>query len=447
MAPENDAFRIHAENYLAGSNGIGLCDRMLVIAPNESYTAEWLIIPASGSYWQFINTLRRYRDVNFKLDGNWTFLQPFPPASDLDDAFLKDFFAKRKAKYVSYGDPYMTILPDGDSVIFAKGSAMLDDSLWLQPKGGYKAFDRFFGSWRRCAPGIKIMSYYQCFLDSHPKCRERFRDTALLSASGQHQVYGADYYPIFLPIPGSEFSKSMDKVLDLCFDRLGADGIFWDEMSHSMSQYHYGKPWDRVSGDIDPVTHEVAQLKSSVSLLTEPWRLQAAQRILKRGPLVANGMPYCKRIRELKFPAMTETAQSSFAARGHVYTPIILSDHLSESSFQDTYNNILKGLDYGCVFFFYRWEPKMEYETITSKMYPITPVELGQGFIIGEERILTRRSGLFGWGDNSTAEVFFYDQHGKLNTELKAPEKVIDGKRFLEIRLYPGYSAALVRKK
>ena len=73
LAPENDAFRIHAENYLAG-NGIGLCDRMLVIAPNESYTAEWLIIPATGSYWQFINTLRRYRDVNFELDGNWTFL-------------------------------------------------------------------------------------------------------------------------------------------------------------------------------------------------------------------------------------------------------------------------------------------------------------------------------------------------------------------------------------
>ncbi len=447
LAPESDAFRIHAENYLTGKGGIGLCDRMLVIAPQESYTAEWLIIPAGGSYWNFINALRRFRDVNFELDGNWTFLQPFPPASDLDDAFLRDFFAKRKARFVSYGDPFMKILPDGDSVIFAKGAAMLDDSLWIQPQGGFKAFDRFVASWRRAAPGIKVMSYYQCFLDSHPDSRARFGDAALLSASGQQQLYGADYYPIFLPIAGNEFSKAMDQVLDLCFDRLGADGIFWDEMSHSLTQYHYGEPWDRVSGDIDLVTHEVSQLKSSVSLVTESWRWQAARRILERGPLVANGMPYCKRIRELKFPAMTETAQSSFAARGHVYTPIILSDHLSESTFQDTYNNILKGLDYGCVFYFYRWELPMPYETITSHMYPITPVELGAGFIIGEERILTRRSGLFGWGDDSAAEVFIYDNHGKLTTELEAPEKIIDGKRFREIRLYPGYSAALVRQR
>ena len=70
----------------------------------------------------------------------------------------------------------------------------------------------------------------------------------------------------------------------------------------------------------------------------------------------------------------------------------------------------------------------MEYETITSKMYPITPVELGAGFLIGKERILTRRSGLFGWGDDSEAEVFFYDQNGKPTAELEAPERIVPGR-------------------
>jgi len=46
-------------------------------------------------------------------------------------------------------------------------------------------------------------------------------------------------------------------------------------------------------------------------------------------------------------------------------------------------------------------------------MFPITPMELHEGYIIGKERIVTNRSGLFGWGDNSKHEVHVFNEEGK----------------------------------
>ena len=49
---------------------------------------------------------------------------------------------------------------------------------------------------------------------------------------------------------------------------------------------------------------------------------------------------------------------------------------------------------------------------LTHYMFPITPVELHEGYIIGQERIITNRSGLFGWGDSSRHEVHVFDDQG-----------------------------------
>ena len=52
-------------------------------------------------------------------------------------------------------------------------------------------------------------------------------------------------------------------------------------------------------------------------------------------------------------------------------------------------------------------------------MFPITPVELHEGYIIGQERIVTNRSGLFGWGDDSRHEVHVFDDQGREVPELQ----------------------------
>ena len=74
-----------------------------------------------------------------------------------------------------------------------------------------------------------------------------------------------------------------------------------------------------------------------------------------------------------------------------------------------------------------------------------TPLELHSGYVIGKERIITKRSGLFGWGDDSQFEVHIYDRVGRKTDEIRAPRVLKDGKAYTEIRFPEGYSAAIVR--
>jgi hypothetical protein len=85
-------------------------------------------------------------------------------------------------------------------------------------------------------------------------------------------------------------------------------------------------------------------------------------------------------------------------------------------------------------------------------MFPITPIELHEGFIIGKERIITNRSGLFGWNDKSQHEIHIFDRTGrevelkdiKAPTVAKTYEK--DGARWTELRLGEGWSAAIIKQ-
>ena len=59
-----------------------------------------------------------------------------------------------------------------------------------------------------------------------------------------------------------------------------------------------------------------------------------------------------------------------------------------------------------------------------NHMFPITPVELGKGFVIGKERIVTAVAGTFQWLHDSKPRVLVFDIAGR---QTEAPV-TIDGK-------------------
>ena len=70
---------------------------------------------------------------------------------------------------------------------------------------------------------------------------------------------------------------------------------------------------------------------------------------------------------------------------------------MTERSEVDAYHVMLRALDYGCVYYWYNDLLVIPtHPQLTHYMFPITPVELHEGYIIGQERIITNRSGLFG---------------------------------------------------
>jgi hypothetical protein len=435
LLPLDDVFRVHIANY-AVSGAAGIADNNLVLRPNATYTAEWAVIPtAEPDYWRFINAARRLVDANFTIPGGFAFLRADAQTEQWTDTQIADFIRLKDAYYVCESMTYPRY----------KDRYTHGTSFQQVTHDNYRAGIQ---RWRRLAPESKSLVYFHCFIDVADKAPERFADSRTLRPDGLQADYGYPYDRLFFPTSGNSYGREIGKNVDIILDDIKADGVYWDEHEYSRWPYHYGEPWDGCSGDIDPVHMKIARLKSSITLLSESWRLELAKRILSRGPLVGNGAPYTRAMAALKFPCFIETGSITNCVRGHLHSPIALGDHLTERSEADAYRVMVAALDYGCVYHWYNDLTVVpEYHTLTRYMYPITPIELHEGCIIGRERILTNRSGLFGWGDDSRHEVHVFDDTGVEATGYNAPELVLDGRTYSEIRIGEGWSAAIVRRE
>lgn len=433
LIASDDVFRVHSNNY--GVEGaIGLADNNLVLPPGETYTAEWIIVPVEApDYFRFINTARRFMGANFLIDGGFAFLR----AGHLTDAWSDE----QIRQFLRYKDPeYVCASIQSDyKGRYSHGTAFQQVDRTIFPVS--------FARWRGMEPDRKYLVYFHCFLDVTDEGPARFADARTLRPGGQQADYGKEHQRLYLPMAGNTYGAEVRKNVDLILDEIGADGVYWDEHEYSSAQYHYGEPWDGFSGDIDPTAMAVRGLKSSVTLLTEDWRVRLARYIQSRGALIGNGAPYTRAMAALKFPCFVETGSITNCTQSHLYSPIALGDHLTERSEQDAYETMLAALDYGCV---YHWYNDMTvtptHQTLTSHMFPITPLEIHAGYIIGEERIITKASGKFGWGDASQHEVHVYNEEGVEAAGFEAPFITEDGKTWTELRIGEGWSAAIVRR-
>ena len=149
----------------------------------------------------------------------------------------------------------------------------------------------------------------------------------------------------------------------------------------------------------------------------------------------------------LAFPCFVETGSISNCARAHLHSPIALGDHLTERSEEDAYGTMLAALDFGCVYHWYNdLNVRPTHHHLTRYMYPITPLELHEGFVIGKERIVTNRSGLFGFADASGHGAHVFDHEGREVEAYETPRVERDGKTYTELRIPEGWSAVIVRE-
>ncbi|MCD6361066.1 MAG: hypothetical protein J7M38_09395, partial [Armatimonadetes bacterium] len=429
LMPENDEFQVHVVNYAL--NGVlGLADNSFVLRPGASYTAEWTIVPLAGTdFWDFVNAARRLRDANFTLPNQFAFLS----VREHDEDFLRRFMEHKTPDLVCASIGYPRY-----KGMYAHGTAFQHVDLSL-----YARHDERI---RQMFPNVKTSVYFHCFLDVIDGGETTYADARTLRPDGSQATYGKPYDKIFFPTLENTFGRDIARNMDMIFDVCKADGVYWDELAYSAYQYHYGEPWDGCSGDIDPSTHKLRRLKTSVTLISQPWRVRELKRCLARGPFIANGQPHTRTVARLKFQRFVETASISNCLRAVLYSPIALGDHISEKTGQDAYRWMLKALNYGCVYNWYSESVKTAYPTLASHMFPITPMELHEGYIIGQERIVTNRSGYFGWGDTSQHEVHVYDETGREVEDFDAPLVTRDGATYTELRIPEDWSAAIIRR-
>ncbi len=162
--------------------------------------------------------------------------------------------------------------------------------------------------------------------------------------------------------------------------------------------------------------------------------------------MVVSGGPMFTSEYQYRIVHLTETADIGKLSTTHLFTPVALGDHTTEHNEVECYDTMLRALDWGGLYYWYSGSVIPTRTTLTARMFPFTPIELHKGYLIGEERILTKESGLFGWGDMSEFQVHVFDRVGKPTDKIKTPRLVKDGRACAEIRIPEGYSAAIVRK-
>ena len=294
---------------------MGLADNQCVLKPGAKHTAEWAILPtARPDYWAMVNAVRRLRDVNFKLEGSFAFLRADPRQviAHWNDRQFVDFIRFKDARFIN------------------------DTYEWPSYKGRWPhgtAFQTLDWSYLRAqmarlrtlAPAVKHLLYFHCFMDVLDEAPQRYADARLLSTGGMQADYGEFYNRIFVPTTTNRFGRDIAKNVDLILEPLphgfGCDGVYWDEFPYCRYRYHYddftrptGLPWDGVSADIDPRSMKISRLKSSVTLVSQPFRLALARRIMRDHILIGNGQPHTKTMTKLHFPRFVETGSISNCA-------------------------------------------------------------------------------------------------------------------------------------
>jgi hypothetical protein len=440
LIAEDDVFRVHIKSF-NDADGMGLADEQLGIPANSSVTLEWNIYPApktassAGDYWDFVNAVRRDWGSNYTIPGPFGFAPRFKP--DLPADWYADWARSRGLKIICGG---IAQYPDGK---YAHGTGILfapefvaREKAWIEKM-------------HAAAPEVKVLAYFHAQANTEPDGETKYADSYLLNDKGEHIGYPFEYrVPLYLPTRENSYGKALWKYVHTALDEMKVDGLYWDEMTYSVLEYSQPGPWDNRTVIIDPQTHAVTGKRTSVPLVMQPLQLEISKYLCDNGKyLMANGQPMTRTLLQEKIVRFVECQSYQRLLDTHFASPIGLGNHFMEKNQADTARHIRDMLAYGALYYadtIYQEKPPTW--PFLSVMFPITPVELRAGMVLGAERIQTARSGRFGWPDGSAADVYVIDAGGNRVTNPQVKETIENGKRLYDVRMPSDHFAVLVKK-
>ncbi len=433
LVAEDDVFRVHARS-LHSPEGFALADDRLGLAPNASVTLEWAIYPAlKGDYWGFVNAVRRNWGVNFTIPGAFVFKSGY--TKDVKGAAWARWMHERGLKYICGG---IAQYPDG---LYAHGTGIL-----FAPE--FVAREREWSTAMVAAdPSLVPIAYFHAQCCTEPDSRAKYADSRLLDASGKQIDYPHGFVlPLFVPTEGNSYGKAIWKYVDCLINDVQARGIYWDEMSYSVQQYAHGLEWDGCSVSIDTDTNEVTGKISSVPLAMQSLALKIVDYIQGKGLFfMANTQAHTRTMMRRKLVRFVEGNSFSAMSDTHLGCPLGLGNRTIEETHEESARHVREHLKRGALYYGHYYFRQPAPWNFTSVMFPITPQEIGPGYVLGKERIHTAVSGRFGFPDGAAADVYVVDSHGARVTGM-VTERREDGRRRYEIRMPGDHFAILVRK-
>jgi hypothetical protein len=240
--------------------------------------------------------------------------------------------------------------------------------------------------------------------------------------------------------------------MDTLIKDIGVKGVYWDEMSYSVDAFAPcgpgGLPWDGHTVAIDPATNEVTGKFSSVPLIMQSLQEKIVNYIQGKGLFfMGNSQAHTRTMMRKKLVRFVESGSYSRVLDTNLGCPLALGNHSEEPTQQESAKNVRELLLRGAVYYGHYYARDPAPWNFTSVMYPITPEQIGPGYVLGKERIHTAVSGRFGFPDGAAAEVYVVDADGARVQSGMVREVRRAGKRFYDIRMPSDHFAILVRKR
>ncbi|OYD17595.1 hypothetical protein CH333_00260 [candidate division WOR-3 bacterium JGI_Cruoil_03_44_89] len=418
---EDDIYRLQSK--ISYGNGVAeLKTDQFGLGKDSSYTLCWSIYPLnSNDYYDFVNQLRTDWDVNLKIDGPFNFLSA-KTVESMSETQLANLLNSQSIKIIALS-PWLNYYETVDGLTKEEFCILMQ-----------KAIDKI----HKVNPDIKVIGKIHPAMVSLNTQDVPYKDSRTITKNGKH-IFSEYYSKIFFkerfnngwriyyyyPMTGNSFLKKLQDEVDFCMDSIGTDGIYFDEFSFAFrrdpARYTYDR-WDGHTVEIDTITHTVKRKMSDLGFITQDACQKLVDRVISKGGIcVANTAPATSTMQKLDVFRFVETSLPETYCRNcpkaHLTTPIGLGYPryklpVEMRTDKQIMEDIKAKLDQGLLYYYYgSWNDS---KNILNTLFPITPLELHAGFIIGDNKIITNKSGRFGWQDNNIGRVWICDKSGNL---------------------------------
>jgi hypothetical protein len=280
---------------------------------------------------------------------------------------------------------------------------------------------------------------------------KEWMDSVLMTEDGRLIVdtyypgwLGPDYIDLLVyPEVGNYRFKRFIEQIDFLMNEVGMDGVYIDQYTLSwgpigrMDRHTYEK-WDGYTVDIDEKTGKIIRKYTDCGLVGAEARKRIIEHVLSKGGIVViNTFPTTNEEQKLHAYRFAEfesggsgdpvsyinekPPENIMCGKGHLSSPIILGVRPVLYRDYDKYwaeiimKAVITGLRNGVLYYYYFSEipkEKGEYGPI-NHMFPFTPVEINEGYLIGKERIITCVSKKFEVKSKTKPVIHIFDLKGK----------------------------------
>ena len=473
----DDVYRLQAKSYYYKKYGLGgIRTDNFGLNPKERYTIKWDIYPIeSNNYFDFINTVRKDIGTNNKVDGLWggtvycknangKYSITVPDYTPATDKNIKNWIKLRGVKYVSS--------PLNGAVRNNVDAISTDKKMQNELK-------QFCKRIKRISPETKTLTYVHPIIGGDVKRISTYTDS-LAKSNGKHLIwnYSKKYkFPLFVPTLTNSWGKMFLKTVKLIVEDLGCDGIYMDEWAGLVCSWGKGIAWGRPGHMVkmDMKTFQPSGQGEHVAIIIQPFLKEVAKYLhSKNKTFFVNGPPLTnyqqKFYNKYNIINFSESGFDSEVAPDHcvktqLYRPSILApikawnrkqyakairDALKQGLLIDYYNlyhYLYKGNNKKHWLYGTGCDEILTKPLMSTYMAPITIKELHAGYIIGEKKILTAKSGRFLLPANAASyEMMLFDENSYLVKREKIPAKLISSSekdKYFKLDLPKDYSAII----